>query len=125
TRLWRSRCSCFVRTCLTSLFSVPGRVTTVSWPLSLHDALPIYTLGNIGTNAWSFTLEVQAQVVSNLFVFGSPQAQRTTCAWTSRDRKSTRLNSSHDQTSYAVARLKKKTVATPLLAAPAKAFRTW
>ena len=34
------------------------------------------TLGNIGTNTWSFTLELQPQVVTNLFVFGSPQAQK-------------------------------------------------
>jgi len=34
------------------------------------------TLGNRGTNTWSFKLEVQPQVVTNLFVFGSPQAQR-------------------------------------------------
>lgn len=35
------------------------------------------SLGNAGTNTWNFTLEVQPQVVTNLFVFGSPQAQRT------------------------------------------------
>ncbi|MEI6075528.1 MAG: immunoglobulin domain-containing protein [Verrucomicrobiota bacterium] len=35
------------------------------------------TLGNAGTNIWNFTLEVQPQVASNLFVFGSPHAQRT------------------------------------------------
>lgn len=33
------------------------------------------TLGNIGTNTWSFTLEVKPQVATNLFVFGSSQAQ--------------------------------------------------
>src|ERR1051325_4279926 len=33
------------------------------------------TLGNRSTNTWSFTLELQPQVVTNLFVFGSPQAQ--------------------------------------------------
>ncbi len=33
------------------------------------------TLGNAGTNTWSFTLEVQPQVATNLFVFGSSQAQ--------------------------------------------------
>ncbi len=35
------------------------------------------TRGNHGTNTWSFDLELQPQVVTNLFVFGSPQAQRT------------------------------------------------
>lgn len=34
------------------------------------------TLGYTATNTWNFTLESQPQVVSNLFVFGSPQAQR-------------------------------------------------
>ena len=33
-------------------------------------------LGNRATNTWGFTLELQPQVVTNLFVFGSPQAQR-------------------------------------------------
>jgi formylglycine-generating enzyme required for sulfatase activity len=32
-------------------------------------------LGNVGTNTWSFTLESQPQTVTNLFVFGSQQAQ--------------------------------------------------
>ena len=35
------------------------------------------TLGHRGTNTWSFSLETQPQVVTNLFVFGSPHAQRT------------------------------------------------
>jgi formylglycine-generating enzyme required for sulfatase activity len=34
------------------------------------------TLGNAGTNTWNFTLETQPLVVTNLFVFGSPHAQR-------------------------------------------------
>ena len=33
------------------------------------------TLGNAGTNTWTFSLEVQPQVATNLFVFGSSQAQ--------------------------------------------------
>ncbi len=33
-------------------------------------------LGNRGTNTWSFDLETQPLVVSNLFVFGSAQAQK-------------------------------------------------
>ncbi len=32
-------------------------------------------LGNRGTNTWSFALELEPQIVSNLFVFGSPPAQ--------------------------------------------------
>ncbi len=33
-------------------------------------------LGNRGTNAWQFELELEPDVVTNLFVFGSDQAQR-------------------------------------------------
>src|SRR6478672_13088357 len=60
--------------------------TTEIYTLSLHDALPIWRARSCTT--------------------------RATCCWTSRptasDRKSTRLNSSHDQISYAVFCLKKK-----------------
>ena len=35
------------------------------------------TLGYTVTNTTTFSLEIQPQVVTNLFVFGSPQAQRT------------------------------------------------
>jgi sulfatase modifying factor 1 len=35
------------------------------------------TLGHWATNTWSFDLEIQAEVVTNLFVFGSPKAQRS------------------------------------------------
>jgi hypothetical protein len=35
------------------------------------------TLGHAGTNIWSFTLETEPQVVTNLFVFGSPSAQKS------------------------------------------------
>jgi formylglycine-generating enzyme required for sulfatase activity len=34
-------------------------------------------LGNRGTNTWSFDLEVEPKVVTNLFVFGSGRAQRS------------------------------------------------
>src|SRR2546421_4368504 len=63
--------------------------TTEIYTLSLHDALPIYTS------------ELQSQAedgIRHLIVTGVQ-----TC-----DRKSTRLNSSHDQISYAVFCLKKK-----------------
>jgi len=35
------------------------------------------TLGNADSYSWSFDLETEAQVVSDLFVFGSPEAQRS------------------------------------------------
>src|SRR2546421_11975628 len=64
--------------------------TTEIYTLSLHDALPISrSLGNCVR----------------------PRSLRSFCVSSeaiSRDRKSTRLNSSHDQISYAVFCLKKK-----------------
>jgi hypothetical protein len=35
------------------------------------------TLGNSDTYTWTFELEVEAEVASNVFVFGSPDAQRS------------------------------------------------
>src|SRR3982750_5004466 len=60
--------------------------TTEIYTLSLHDALPI------SRHHWACRR----------------RAPRWPRAWTVRDRKSTRLNSSHDQISYAVFCLKKK-----------------
>ena len=55
-----------------------GSIPLGTWGTNVQVTLIMAdTLGNITTNTWSFTLEVQPQVVSNLFVFGSPQAQRT------------------------------------------------
>src|SRR2546430_17099126 len=68
--------------------------TTEIYPLSLHDALPISS-GAPRTRA------------SSLSSISAPTAPRST-AGRCRDRKSTRLNSSHSQISYAVFCLKKK-----------------
>src|SRR2546421_5126023 len=67
--------------------------TTEIYTLSLHDALPIS--GTSGTaTAWT-CVTVPMKMMSDCFT---------------RDRKSTRLNSSHDQISYAVFCLKKKKI---------------
>src|SRR2546430_11385966 len=66
--------------------------TTEIYTLSLHDALPIFRLGPY----------LPAEF-ANLCRPRRRQLQRR------RDRKSTRLNSSHSQNSYAVFCLKKKT----------------
>src|SRR3989442_3682923 len=75
--------------------------TTEIYTLSLHDALPI--------SAPSSTTRVAR---------GSRWSRCETSAWTrarasTRDRKSTRLNSSHVRISYAVFCLKKKKVSHP------------
>src|SRR2546430_12257072 len=69
--------------------------TTEIYTLSLHDALPIFTARTITTrrSCTRYRSGVGRRA-------GSPR-------W-ARDRKSTRLNSSHSQISYAVFCLKKK-----------------
>src|SRR2546430_17680146 len=63
--------------------------TTEIYTLSLHDALPIYHQEGINDDR-----------AKDLFRQGKPHDEQ--------DRKSTRLNSSHSQISYAVFCLKKK-----------------
>src|SRR2546427_4298205 len=66
--------------------------TTEIYTLSLHDALPIF---------------IRSQEATRSAISGSMSARRSTRS-TCLDRKSTRLNSSHSQISYAVFCLKKK-----------------
>src|SRR2546430_12976465 len=72
--------------------------TTEIYTLSLHDALPISALGALSLKTLSMAR--YSGLVSELGSVGG-------CLPTS-DRKSTRLNSSHSQISYAVFCLKKK-----------------
>src|SRR2546421_4706428 len=77
-----------------SFFFFNDTATTEIYTLSLHDALPIYEQGKIA------------------FFIGRnlpERMKRSMRGFLHRpDRKSTRLNSSHDQISYAVFCLKKK-----------------
>src|SRR3989339_74488 len=75
--------------------------TTEIYSLSLHDALPISVEKNTGEPA-------------------QPEATTTTTAAMDKDRKSTRLNSSHDQISYAVFCLTKKKNAANFRVKPIK-----
>src|SRR2546430_5061579 len=76
--------------------------TTEIYTLSLHDALPIYqgALGLVVNRPIDMTLQALFERLSltlrNAYLAHAP------------DRKSTRLNSSHSQISYAVFCLKKK-----------------
>src|SRR5206468_11595441 len=77
--------------------------TTEIYTLSLHDALPISSHRALPSES----LECRSSAVPLLVE--SKRASAEKGAWTARaDRKSTRLNSSHDQISYAVFCLKKK-----------------
>src|SRR2546426_10109145 len=70
--------------------------TTEIYTLSLHDALPIYVAGRSALEGW--------QLGDGLDLVGREQGPHPR----QRDRKSTRLNSSHLVISYAVFCLKKK-----------------
>src|SRR2546430_15027081 len=76
--------------------------TTEIYTLSLHDALPIYVKGAvlgkmIVTTAGLEVIQAEGRRFQKIFDGTAPG-----------DRKSTRLNSSHSQISYAVFCLKKK-----------------
>src|SRR3712207_7484388 len=97
------------------LFFFNDTATTEIYTLSLHDALPIFHVGS---------KRLKTNTVSNTAFrgFGGPQGMLVIehvmdrIAWaTGRDRKSTRLNSSHANISYAVFCLKKKTTRHYLL----------
>src|SRR5216683_7691328 len=72
--------------------------TTEIYTLSLHDALPISAAGGSARSA---------AATDGTSICRSMRSSRGP---DSRDRKSTRLNSSHDQISYAVFCLKKKKI---------------
>src|SRR5256886_7257664 len=73
--------------------------TTEIYPLSLHDALPISSRRRRATALPTATTPAAAH---------GRHGRTSARASAARDRKSTRLNSSHSQISYAVFCLKKK-----------------
>src|SRR2546430_5457559 len=75
--------------------------TTEIYTLSLHDALPISTLPK-----WTDWTTTKVKPESKRKFDG--YLRKMIAAYKSADRKSTRLNSSHSQISYAVFCLKKK-----------------
>src|SRR5438552_14388144 len=84
-----------VFSCAFFLFLAPA--TTEIYTLSLHDALPISS-PNVPSPSPGSTVRVPLR----------PPCSGPTTAASGRDRKSTRLNSSHQIISYAVFCLKKK-----------------
>src|SRR5258707_8245498 len=104
--MWRS---CLI--CLFFFFN--DTATTEIYTLSLHDALPICT-------------SVRALSPSRIYSIGAPCKRTPLWDWSTwmvsrrcqecrLDRKSTRLNSSHANISYAVFCLKKKRTKLPSL----------
>src|SRR5206468_9095342 len=85
-------------------FSFAGPPPTAFYTLSLHDALPISVQGAVGDDARSHAgAEEHDGGVARAASAAEPHL-----GLAERDQKSTRLNSSHDQISYAVFCLKKK-----------------
>src|SRR2546421_8896441 len=82
---------------LSFFFFFNDTATTEIYTLSLHDALPIYRF------VWQDMIILSRGLILLRFV----QKIESVCL-ERLDRKSTRLNSSHDQISYAVFCLKKK-----------------
>src|SRR3712207_8592400 len=92
--------------CLVSYFFFNDTATTEIYTLSLHDALPIFALRR--TDAVP-SAHPRTRVRRTHGRAPGPLGRRSA---EMRDRKSTRLNSSHANISYAVFCLKKKTSTT-------------
>src|SRR5437868_13190930 len=93
------------------MFIISTPPTADSSTLSLHDALPIFD-GNLGLTAAICEMLLQSHTGEIELLPALPKA------WPSgsvRDRKSTRLNSSHVSISYAVFCLKKINAVLPTL----------
>src|SRR2546427_5872098 len=88
----------FLRVVICSLFFFNDTATTEIYTLSLHDALPISQI-DVGNRPPSTMAAYYARDYRDAL---------TRLARFKQDRKSTRLNSSHSQISYAVFCLKKK-----------------
>src|SRR2546430_4457832 len=90
---------------ISSFFFFNDTATTEIYTLSLHDALPILTEGAVVCD----DVRLEAALAESEYQRRVRQLRRGVGV----DRKSTRLNSSHSQISYAVFCLKKKTIVTP------------
>src|SRR2546430_16624029 len=87
-----------------SVFFFNDTATTEIYTLSLHDALPIFTLGSIDRLQGSSSRRERRHCRQS----ARSRATDGRSGKLDQDRKSTRLNSSHSQISYAVFCLKKQ-----------------
>src|SRR3712207_8103149 len=93
------------------MFFFNDTATTEIYTLSLHDALPIFVArspGDRGQHLEEAEDLTRFQVVQHCHVLLLALGDRNGACRLGRDRKSTRLNSSHANISYAVFCLKKK-----------------
>src|SRR2546422_4190947 len=93
--------------CLSLFFFFNDTATTEIYTLSLHDALPISSVHSSSKRSVSFEKPVAAGG-ARLVIARSRACGIRRASQGARDRKSTRLNSSHGYISYAVFCLKKK-----------------
>src|SRR5688572_31074863 len=82
--------------------------TTEIYTLSLHDALPIFAFAGTLALGRTFERERQSETLRALLLAPTARPAVYVGKLLGIDRKSTRLNSSHSQISYAVFCLKKK-----------------
>src|SRR5438874_7232786 len=98
--------------------------TTEIYTLSLHDALPISFLFEPAIRVdYAFVSAYRADRLGNCEFRGS--SQHFNPSFAKGDRKSTRLNSSHVEISYAVFCLKKKRPVSPPQHGPPKWIRMY
>src|SRR3712207_8718968 len=104
------------------LFFLNDTATTEIYTLSLHDALPIFVRVTDWTTEWTYrdVVTVVEGAGQNLDCIMLPKVQTA-----EQDRKTTRLNSSHPNTSYAVFTLKKNTSTSSCPASPPTTLRWW
>src|SRR2546421_8327004 len=98
-----------------SFFFFNDTATTEFYTLSLHDALPISNRTRTAPESRPAPANCDGSRIACTAPSGGTAVSPANSAWTVKlrrdegvDRKSTRLNSSHDQISYAVFCLKKK-----------------
>src|SRR3712207_7570366 len=102
--------------CVLTFFFFNDTATTEIYTLSLHDALPIYAaLSWLRALRIAFLSVAASRSERACFAAFTSDSALATCSATfflseATDRKSTRLNSSHANISYAVFCLKKKKI---------------
>src|SRR2546430_17149773 len=104
--VWLYPCTIF----LPVFFFFNDTATTEIYTLSLHDALPILGWGATSDEKAMAAYLVMWGLFTAVMFIGTLRLNRALqVVFGTLDRKSTRLNSSHSQISYAVFCLKKKT----------------
>src|SRR3712207_7857050 len=96
-----------------TFFFFNDTATTEIYTLSLHDALPIsWTWSTISVRGYLSSISFWTPIMAILTMSLAVPWIGWLIAWRTPDRKSTRLNSSHANISYAVFCLKKKNQTT-------------